>query len=138
MGIYLTFFMRRILPCIVVIYFCIGYTSVFPHVNFTRKPEATINPAEILTVNPERHGACKNKTVRKSLFYIKIQKTGSTTLKSSLYNYGLKHNLRICVDATDIHHMNFPYSIDMRKLTKTSSKPCDLIADELVYNKEQG
>lgn len=76
-----------------------------------------------------------NKT---SIFYIKIQKTASSTIKSMLLNYGLKREMRVCVDSTDIYHMNFPYAIDKSKLTKPYNAKCEMIADELIFNKKQG
>lgn len=84
----------------------------------------------------------KNQTCqfkKKSIFYIKIQKTGSSTVKSMLYNYASKHDMKICLDHTDVHHMNFPYRLDESKLVKLSGKhQCEMVADELVLDKPQG
>ena len=83
-----------------------------------------------------QNSTCKHK--KQSIFYIKIQKTGSTTVKSMLFNYALKHKMRICLDNTDIHHMNFPYRLDESKLIRFPDEPCEMIADELVFDKSQG
>ncbi|XP_066936296.1 galactosylceramide sulfotransferase-like [Clytia hemisphaerica] len=72
-----------------------------------------------------------------SIFYIKIQKTGSSTIKSMLLNYGLKKKMKICMDNTDLHHMNFPYQIDESKLVKKPNEKCQLVADELIFHEKQ-
>ena len=76
-----------------------------------------------------------NKT---SVFYIKIQKTGSTTIKSMLLNYALKNGKTICMDNMDLYHMNFPYPIDESKLTKLYNGKCQVVADELIFDKHKG
>jgi len=73
-----------------------------------------------------------------SIFYIKVQKTGSSSIKSMLLNYALKREMRICLDNTDLYHMNFPYDIDESKLTKPRGVKCEMIADELIFNKKKG
>ena len=83
-----------------------------------------------------QNSTCYHKN--QSIFYIKIQKTGSTTVKSMLLNYAAKHGMRICLDNTDIHHMNFPYRLDESKLIRFPDEPCEIIADELVFKKSQG
>ena len=81
---------------------------------------------------------CYNKTSIRNIFYIKIQKTASTSLKSSLLNYGMKKNLQICMDSLDLHHLNFPYPIDPVRLTKPYFGRCELIADELMFDEISG
>lgn len=135
---YLAFITKnKALSGIVLIILCVGYTSFLP-LQSSKKAASGIKAHQSKTISLERLKECMNKTASKSIFYVKIQKTGSTSLKSSLFNYGMKYKLRICVDSTDIHHMNFPYSIDPLKLTKPLNGRCDIIADELIYNNKQG
>ena len=96
------------------------------------------NELPLFHKNPSyiQNSTCAHK--KQSIFYIKIQKTGSTTVKSMLLNYALKHKMRICLDNTDIHHMNFPYRLDESKLIKFPDEPCEMIADELLFDKSQG
>ena len=79
-----------------------------------------------------------NSKARSSIFYIKIHKTGSTALRSTLLTYGRRYNLTICMDATDLWGLNWPYEIDNVRLTKLHEEKCEIVAEELVYNKEKG
>lgn len=79
-----------------------------------------------------------NSKPRKSIFYIKIHKTGSTTLRSTILQYGRTYNLTICMDATDKWGLNWPHKIDQIRLTKTREEKCEIVAEELVYRRETG
>ncbi|XP_065664881.1 galactose-3-O-sulfotransferase 2-like [Hydra vulgaris] len=69
-----------------------------------------------------------------SILYLKVQKTGSTTLRSTLLVYGKRYNLSICFDATNLWGLNWPYAVDELKLTKLHNKKCDLIAEEFIFD----
>ena len=79
-----------------------------------------------------------NSKASSSIFYIKVHKTGSTTLRSILLLYGRKYNLTICMDVIDLWGLNFPYDIDNVKLTKLHEEKCEIVAEELVYVQEKG
>lgn len=100
-----------------------------------------------ITMTPTHDTACSgikkpvcdvNSKPRKSIFYIKIHKTGSTTLRSTILQYGRTYNLTICMDATDMWGLNWPHNIDEIRLTKTREEKCEIVAEELVYRREIG
>ena len=74
----------------------------------------------------------------RSVFYIKVHKTASTTLRSMLLVYGREYNLTICMDSTDLWGLNWPYQVDVDKLTKLKEQRCELIAEELIYSPQIG
>ena len=78
------------------------------------------------------------RTNRRTIFSIKIQKTGSSTLRASLWFYAQAHNLSICVDMRDMYSLNWPYEIDVRRVIKLPEEKCELIAEEMIYNKDKG
>lgn len=71
---------------------------------------------------------------QKSIFYIKVHKTGSTTLRSTLLIYGRQYNLTICMDSTNLWGLNWPYQVDNGRLTKPHKERCQIVAEELVYS----
>ena len=95
--------------------------------------------ANLLSKEKTVHEKCGyNAEPRKSIFYIKVQKTGSTTIRSTLLSYGRYHNLTICMDSMNLWGLNWPYEIDGVRLTKQFTEKCDIVAEELVYKPEIG
>ena len=74
-------------------------------------------------------------TKSKRIYYAKPPKTGSTTLRWVLYSFALRNKLQVCTDKVDLWHMNFPYKIDPENVMGTEHG-CDIIADEMVFDKE--
>ncbi|XP_065674818.1 galactose-3-O-sulfotransferase 2 [Hydra vulgaris] len=71
---------------------------------------------------------------QRSIIYVKVQKTGSTTLRSTLLIYGKQYKLNICFDSTNLWGLNWPNAVEELKLTKVYNEKCDLIADELIFD----
>ena len=74
----------------------------------------------------------------RSIIYVKVQKTGSTTLRSTLLVYGRHYDLNICFDSTNLWGLNWPYPVDELKLTKLYEEKCELIAEEFVFDPRLG
>ena len=82
-------------------------------------------------------GECQDfLSPRKHIFYVKVHKTGSTSLRSIFLLYGRKYNLTICMDSVDMWGLNWPYNIDPLRMTKPLGAKCDIVAEELVYDRE--
>ena len=86
------------------------------------------------TAGKGKVGSCSENSPRKSIFYVKVHKTGSTTLRSVLLVYGRKYNLTICMDANDLWGLNWPDLINVERLTKHRLKKCDIVAEEVMFN----
>ena len=100
---------------------------------------SSVHQVNLLSKEKTIHEKCGyNAEPRKSIFYIKVQKTGSTTIRSTLLSYGRYHNLTICMDSMNLWGLNWPYEIDGVRLTKHFTAKCDIIAEELVYKPEIG
>ena len=89
--------------------------------------------ALLWTTNGDISNRCTVKSKR--IYYAKPPKTGSTTLRWVLYSFALRNKLKICTDAVKGYHMNFPYKIDPENVMGTEHG-CDIIADEMVFDKE--
>ena len=89
--------------------------------------------ALLWTTNGDISNRCTVKSKR--IYYAKPPKTGSTTLRFVLYSFALRNKLKICTDAVKKYHMNFPYKIDPENVMGTEHG-CDIIADEMVFDKE--
>jgi len=72
----------------------------------------------------------------KNILYVKTHKTGSTTWKTVFQSYSEKYNLNLCMDAKDRYHLNWPSQILVVDVIRKFDEKCDMIADEMIYNKE--
>jgi len=71
-----------------------------------------------------------------NILYVKTHKTGSTTWKTVFQLYSEKYKLNLCIDRKDIYHLNWPSQILVADVVRKFDEKCDIIADEMVYNKE--
>jgi len=82
---------------------------------------------------------CGTKTKpHRSIFYVKVHKSASTTLRSMLLVYGREYNLTICMDSMNKWGLNWPYRVDEDRLTKLKEERCQIVAEELIYSPEIG
>lgn len=75
-----------------------------------------------------------NTKPHRSIFYVKVHKSASTTLRSMLLVYGREYNLTICMDSMNKWGLNWPYRVDEERLTKQKEERCQVIAEELIYS----
>ena len=73
---------------------------------------------------------------RHHIAYIKVHKTGSSTIACILDSYGLKHNLSFVESFWDIYHLEFPFDILEEKLLPPLKDHHDILTSHARYNKE--